>query len=113
MGVFCVGKGIVWDSAACFAGQRKALCPALKVFTVLYGLKYGGARRWMVVLLFGVTKSVCQQVSYLLKTETNLLKGETNVRKGETNMRKVKTTPLKGKTTLRKGETIPLKHESK
>ena len=106
MGVFCVGKGIVWDSAACFAGQRKALCPALKVFTVLYGLKYGGARRWMVVLLFGVTKSVCQQVSYLLKTETN-------VRKGETNMRKVKTTSLKGKTTLRKGETTPLKHESK
>ncbi len=27
VGLFCVGKGIVWDSAACLAGQRKALCP--------------------------------------------------------------------------------------
>jgi hypothetical protein len=28
-------EGIVWDSAACFAGHREALCPALNLFLYL------------------------------------------------------------------------------
>jgi len=47
-----IGKGIVLDSPACFAMQRKALCPALNVFIVISVLKYGGARRWAVVLVW-------------------------------------------------------------
>ncbi|HMT74877.1 MAG TPA: hypothetical protein PKA77_12475, partial [Chitinophagaceae bacterium] len=35
MGFFFIGKGIVWDSAACYPGQRKALCPALNLFLSL------------------------------------------------------------------------------
>ncbi len=49
--LLCVGEGIVWDSAACFAEQRKALCFALQVFILYSGLHYGETRRWMVVLL--------------------------------------------------------------
>ena len=45
-GFFSIGKGIVWDSAACYAEKRKALCPTLNVFIVMRVLKYGGARRW-------------------------------------------------------------------
>ena len=46
MSLFKVCKGKVLDSAARYAGQRKALCPALNVFIVMRVLKYGGARRW-------------------------------------------------------------------
>ncbi len=46
VGFFCVGEGMVQESAACLAGQREALCPALKVFIVISVFKYGGARRW-------------------------------------------------------------------
>ena len=35
VGLFIVGKGKVLDSAACYAGQRKALCSALKVVIVM------------------------------------------------------------------------------
>ena len=40
--LFIAGEGMVQDSAACYAGQRKALCSALQVFTVMRVLKYGG-----------------------------------------------------------------------
>jgi hypothetical protein len=33
------------DSSACYSEQRKALCPALKVFKEIWVLKYGGIRR--------------------------------------------------------------------
>ena len=35
VGLFIAGKGMVQDSAACYAGQQEALCPALQVVTVM------------------------------------------------------------------------------
>ena len=35
VGLFIVGKGMEQDVAACYAGQREALCPALQVLIAM------------------------------------------------------------------------------
>jgi hypothetical protein len=60
-------RGKVLDSAACGAGQREALCPALKVFIIMCVLKYGGARRWGVVLVWGMLEFFWPSRIFLLQ----------------------------------------------
>ena len=52
VGLFIAGKGMVQVAAACWAGQREALCFALQVIIVYRGSLHGETRRRVVVLVW-------------------------------------------------------------